>query len=65
MIYHIIPVNDLREHEDSSTCRCHPSVEKDEESGDLFIVHNSYDGREIKEEFIENIKDRLELELKN
>ena len=62
-IYHIIPVNDLKEHEDSSTCHCSPSVCL--EGGDIFIVHNSYDGREIIERFIENVKDRFEIELKN
>lgn len=62
-IWHIIPVNDLKEHEDSSTCHCHPDVSiKD---GDIFTVHNSYDGREIAEDFKKNIKDRLETELKN
>jgi hypothetical protein len=62
-IYHIIPVNDLKEHEDSSTCHCQPQVSIEE--GDIFIVHNSYDCREFKEQFIENVKDRLEIELKN
>jgi hypothetical protein len=62
-IWHIIPINDLKEHEDSSTCHCHPEVSI--EDGDMFIVHNSFDRRELKEDFVENIKDRLEIELKN
>ena len=61
MIYHIIPINDLKEHEDHSMCHCHPEVK--EEDGDLFIIHNSYDGREYKERFIQNIKDRMPYEL--
>ena len=63
MIWHIIPVNDLKEHEDNSTCHCHPRVQI--EDGEMFIVHNSYDHREFKEQFIENINDRLKIELKN
>lgn len=63
MIYHIIPINDLKEHEDNSTCHCHPEVHL--ENNDIFIVHNSYDGREIKEKFIENIKNRFDTELCN
>jgi hypothetical protein len=62
-IYHIIPINDLKDHEDSSMCNCHPQVSIEE--GDIFIVHNSYDHRELRESFIENIKDRLIIELKN
>ena len=62
-IYHIIPVNDLKEHEDSSICHCQPSVSIEE--GDIFIVHNSCDNREFKEDFVKNIKDRINVELKN
>lgn len=49
MIQHVLPVNDLKEHTMSSTCECNPKVII-EESGDLTISHNSYDGREIIEE---------------
>ena len=41
---HVTPINDLEEHEESSTCKCQPSVI--EENGELIIVHNSFDGRE-------------------
>lgn len=41
---HILPVSDLKEHEESSTCGCNPKII--EESGELICVHNSYDGRE-------------------
>lgn len=43
MQIHIVPVDDLREHEASSTCWCRPSQDADEP--DLWI-HNSLDGRE-------------------
>jgi hypothetical protein len=44
MIWHILPENDLKEHQEESTCECNP--ESFIENGDTFIVHNSYDGRE-------------------
>jgi len=49
MIYHILPVNDLKDHIDKSTCECIPTV-KVIETGDMIVIHNSYDGREIVEE---------------
>lgn len=42
-IYHIVPVNDLRDHRASINCWCKP-VEHDEEP-DVW-VHNSMDVRE-------------------
>lgn len=38
---HIVPIDDLREHEDSIECWCQP-----DEVEDGVIVHNSLDGRE-------------------
>ena len=46
MILHVTPINDLKEHEDSSTCHCNPKAEIIEDCGDLLITHNAYDGRE-------------------
>jgi hypothetical protein len=43
----IIPVNDLEEHEESSTCKCGPKVLH--ENGNMIFVHNSFDGREAVE----------------
>lgn len=45
MILHIIPVNDLKEHTESSTCECEPEVEV-LESGDILVKHNAYDKRD-------------------
>ena len=45
MIWHILPIDDLKEHEEESTCECYPSV-KIVDSGDMLIIHNAYDGRE-------------------
>lgn len=44
----ILPVNDLKEHIESSICECKPRVEF--ENGEMIIIHNSYDGREWKED---------------
>ena len=50
MIWHILPINDIKEHEESSSCHCVPKSEI-LENGDIMITHNSFDGRE----FIENL----------
>lgn len=48
MALHITPINDLKEHEESSTCECCPKLII--ENGEMIFVHNSFDGREILEE---------------
>lgn len=45
MIWNILPIEDDKEHDESSTCDCSPSV-KLVEGGDMLIIHNAYDGRE-------------------
>jgi hypothetical protein len=40
----IVPVNDLKEHTEDSTCECMPSVEF--HYGEMFVIHNAYDNRE-------------------
>lgn len=45
---HVIPVNDLKEHEDSSTCECQPRVDIVE--GGMVVVHHAWDNREIVEQ---------------
>ena len=52
-IYHIVPINDLKDHFDSAECECEPSISF--ENGDMIITHNSYDLREI----IEQVNDIL------
>ena len=53
MIVQVIPVNDLREHEDSYDCWCEPAVHDEGEDGAgepiRVIVHQSLDGRERHE----------------
>lgn len=53
MTLHIYPVDDLKEHELTTTCECQPRVEF--ESGSMIVVHSSWDGREAIEEFNEII----------
>lgn len=52
MNWHVTPTNDLQPHEESTTCKCEPKVEI-MESGDMLVIHNSYDGRELFEEINE------------
>ena len=44
---HVMPINDLREHENSTSCWCHPI--EDEECFGVW-VHHSMDKREEYEE---------------
>lgn len=50
MNWHLLPTNDLKPHEETSTCGCEPNVEI-LENGDMMIIHNSFDGREAIEMF--------------
>jgi len=52
MALHIIPINDIKEHDELSTCECCPSLEF--ENGEMIFVHNSFDGRELNEQTNEN-----------
>lgn len=45
MIWHVLPLNDLIEHIEESTCDCLPEMEI-LENGDMLIIHNALDGRE-------------------
>ena len=48
-IFDVVPVNDLRDHEEGTgRCWCRPRVE--EEDGATIVVHNSMDGRELYED---------------
>ena len=43
MAFHVLPINDIKEHEESSTCSCNPEVKI--ENGEMIIIHNAFDGR--------------------
>lgn len=51
--WHVTPVNDLKEHEESKYCWCHPKSER-QSNGNWVIVHNAMDGRELKENNIKS-----------
>lgn len=40
---HVIPLNDYREHEETTECWCNPAHD------DGVVVHNALDGRELVE----------------
>lgn len=44
--YHIVPIDDFREHEPETTCWCRPT-QHDDESG--VWLHHAMDGREAYE----------------
>ena len=44
MIVHVLPINDVWLHEETTQCDCLPRVKPS--SGDLLIIHNAYDCRE-------------------
>ena len=41
-VWHVMPVNDLREHDDSKNCWCNPLYDQE----DNIYIHNSMDNRE-------------------
>lgn len=45
--WHVMPIMDLIEHEESDSCICGPKVE--EFPPNRLITHNSLDGREFEE----------------
>lgn len=53
MNWHVLPVDDIDEHEEATTCKCEPRVEHI--NGNMVIIHNAFDGREGIEMFNEII----------
>ena len=63
MILHITPRNDKRKHTNKiyqtkgginkCRCLCEPKIEFVEETGNILVTHNSFDGREAVEWFNE------------
>jgi hypothetical protein len=54
MTWHVLPVNDIKVHDESTVCPCHPVVEITEE-GNMIVIHSSFDGREYIERLIDKI----------
>lgn len=55
-ICHILPVDDVKEHQNHAACKCHPVIAE----GGLLVIHNAWDGREFfeleKESPFENVR---------
>lgn len=52
---HVLPINDEREHEETTTCWCEPLVEwSNPKTGEAYseglVIHNAADCREIIEQ---------------
>jgi len=48
---HVMPLNDLREHEETRDCWCHPDCLREPyEEADIVVVHQAADGRELIEQ---------------
>lgn len=54
---HIYPINDTKEHEMSTTCKCDPTVEI--QYGEDIVIHNSFDGQEGVELANEILKPKI------
>lgn len=51
---HVIPLDDLREHEESDKCPCEPTIQW--VRGTKIVIHGSYDKREYIENWEEATK---------
>lgn len=47
MILNIIPINDLHDHIEESTCDCNVTVQV--VNNNMLFIHNSFDKREVDE----------------
>lgn len=56
MSLHVLPINDEKEHTETTDCHCGPRVEwSDPDTGEIYangplVIHNAFDCREIVEE---------------
>lgn len=48
---HVMPVDDLREHDGTRDCWCQPALEQDEEHDAMIVIHHAADGRELVEQY--------------
>lgn len=49
-VVHVLPIDDTRDHVESSSCWCRPFVSREQETEEVVVVHNSADGRELIEQ---------------
>jgi hypothetical protein len=50
----VLPSNDLKDHDESTACECRPRVEMI--NGEMLVIHNAYDNREVVEQANEILK---------
>jgi hypothetical protein len=53
MNYHVLPISDLKEHTEETTCECHPRIIF--ENGNMIIIHNAFDCRDLKEQLLDDL----------
>ena len=53
--FHILPINDIDEHQETIHCKCKPNVVIKNEC--TLIIHNAFD----KREFVENLTEDINL----
>lgn len=54
----IVPILDIREHTEGSTCKCNPEVQVI--NNEIIYVHHAYDGRDKDTVFFNNLELRQE-----
>ena len=47
-VWHVTPINDLKDHQDSMECWCNPKIQI-MENGGVVVTHNALDMREYAE----------------
>ena len=47
---HVMPIDDLREHDETRTCWCGPRLETADDLETTIVVHHALDGRELIEQ---------------
>lgn len=47
---HVLPIDDLRAHEETLACWCAPTLKQVDGSTSYVVVHHAADGRELVEE---------------
>lgn len=47
---HVLPLGDLREHDEMRECWCRPDVTQEPDC-DAVVVHHALDGRELVEQY--------------
>lgn len=52
---HALPLCDIKDHEESTTCECNPSVIT--ENGTMICVHNAFDNRVFIEQLCNEVNE--------